>query len=153
MRQPPKTNAQRQAAWRTRQKAAAAKGRELLEGEAYLNWKMNPCGKPPLGLGSLKRQAERLADGVFVMGIDCEKELRRNSLDRRAALTNLEGAVHANPACPPLFGYFEGMVDGRYMIEVYGRGEVWTKLPQPRRPAFMDAVKGKDGRIYMPVTG
>jgi hypothetical protein len=108
---------------------------EMSAAQAYIAWQANPCGKPPLVLRDLRRFKER--QEMPCMAVDWRGGGIVGTM-RRVALTNLEGAYHYDQAFPgDLAGYFEGTVDGVYMIEIYGKGEPWPPKPAPNKPEFL----------------
>lgn len=108
--------------------------------ERRLEWERNPCGKPTLQLFRTKREEEFRPNPGPCKMVMCTIEPK--GADRRAALTNLQGAFHADREFPGRIGsYYEGPHPDEpatsWVIIVYGEGEPFPVKPEPWTPGWM----------------
>lgn len=109
---------------------------ELRQAEAWLAWDRNPCGKPPLKLPALRRFETRQVHLPHILGVDVAAQPHGRM--RTAVLHALEANYHYHREWPgKVAGYFEGPVDGTWVIEIYGEGDPLPVQPEPPKPRFM----------------
>lgn len=111
--------------------ATRAKEREMQQADA---WLARAASRLELLMLDAAPYPNR-ESGVHVKGVSMAPDDARE--DRRIAFSALEAAVWWDRALPPVFGYYAGLHQGQWVLEVYARGEPLPVLPEPPKPDFM----------------